>query len=56
MTDQKLYRIEEYSTTGWEVVAENNCTNLTKEVCTQRLNDLMTQGYNPNKLRAVIDE
>jgi len=55
MSNEKLYRIEEFATTGWELVNEVDCNKLTKESCTKRLNQLLAEGYNPNKLRAVID-
>ena len=49
---QKLYRIEELATSGWELV-EPSSTNLTKEQATERLNAYIAEGYNPNRLRAV---
>jgi hypothetical protein len=54
MTDEKLYRIEEFNTTGWEVVPGNS-TKLTKEQATSKLEELLADGYNPNRLRAVPD-
>jgi hypothetical protein len=55
MSEEKLYKIEELTTTGWESVNELNCNKLTKQLCTQRLNQLLSDGYNPNRLRAVVD-
>tara|TARA_Y100001963_G_scaffold55887_1_gene78104 strand:- start:303 stop:470 length:168 start_codon:yes stop_codon:yes gene_type:complete len=52
MTDNKLYRIEEFATTGWEVIEASDC-NLSKEVCDQKLNEYIAGGRNPNKLRVV---
>jgi hypothetical protein len=50
--EEKLYRIEELCTTGWELVDEKY-VNMTKEVTQQVLNQLITDGYNPNSLRAL---
>ena len=46
--------IEEFATTGWELISEDE-VQLTKEVCTQHLNNYLSQGMNPNLLRAVVD-
>jgi hypothetical protein len=54
MTEEKLYRIEEYNTTGWEVVPGRS-TQLTKPQASQRLEELLAEGYNPNRLRATPD-
>ena len=51
---EKLYRVEELTTSGWHVV-EITDVKLTKEQATDRLNALLAEGYNPNRLRAVID-
>ena len=50
----QLYRVEELTTSGWNVV-EVWDVKLTKEQATQRLNDLIAEGYNPNRLRATSD-
>jgi hypothetical protein len=52
MIMEKLYRIEELCTSGWELVDEKY-VNMTKEVTQQVLNELIADGYNPNALRAV---
>jgi len=53
---EKLYRIEELTTTGWELVDDATVsTQLTKEKATEKLNALIAEGYNPNRLRAVAD-
>ena len=44
---EKLYQIEEYVTTGWEVLD----SSLTREVCSQKLQDYLVEGYNPEYLR-----
>ena len=51
-TMERLYRIEELVTTGWELVDEKY-TEMTKEQTTEALNQLIVDGYNPNTLRAV---
>ena len=51
---ENLYRIEEFATTGWELISEDE-VQLTKEVCTQHLNNYLSQGMNPNLIRVVVD-
>jgi hypothetical protein len=46
---EPLYRIEELATTGWELIGEK----LTRSQASDRLQDLINEGYNPNRLRAV---
>jgi len=48
----KLYKIEELATSGWELI-DPSATNLTKEQTTERLNGYIAEGYNPNRLRAT---
>jgi hypothetical protein len=48
-----LYRIEELDTTGWILIDE--CEALPREVAAQKLDLLIEQGYNPSRLRAVLD-
>ena len=50
--EERLYRIEELCTTGWELVDEKYI-NMTKERTQEVLNQLIAEGYNPNSLRAV---
>jgi len=50
----QLYRIEELMTTGWELI-EEDAKQLTKEQCNLRLQDYLSAGYPPNRLRAVYD-
>jgi hypothetical protein len=49
---ERLYRIEELCTTGWELVDEKY-VNMTKDQTQQVLESLIAEGYNPNSLRAV---
>ena len=51
---EKLYRIEEFCTTGWELVTEND-VKLTKEQAKKKLEFYLSEGKNPNSLRAVPD-
>jgi len=50
----QLYRIEEFSTTGWEPIDEK-AQKLTKEQCDSLLQQYVLEGINPNHLRAVYD-
>ena len=50
-----IYRIEELFTNGWELIDES-AQHLTKEECDQLLNYYLSQGYNPNNLRAVRED
>ncbi len=52
---EKLYKIQEFSTTGWEDVSEPNCSKLTREQCSIRIEELLSEGYNPNRLQAILD-
>jgi len=54
MTEEKLYRVEEFVTTGWEVVPGNS-TKLNKDQAKALLEELIGEGTNPNRLRAVPD-
>jgi hypothetical protein len=50
----QLYRIQELTTTGWELI-EEEAKQLTKEQCDLLLNNYLSLGYPPNRLRAVYD-
>ena len=53
MSDNALYRIEEYQTSLWQVPFDN-CTNLTKDQAKQRFDELVNhESLNPNRLRVV---
>ena len=49
-----LYRIEEFNTTGWELIDENEI-QLTKEVCSQHVQRYINQGISPDRLIVVVD-
>lgn len=51
---EKLYRIEEFTTMGWELV-EETAVKMPRKAAEERLNRLMEQGHNPGRLRVVID-
>lgn len=46
---EALYRVEEFCTTGWEVLREN----LTRSQASEYLQTLINEGTNPNHLRAT---
>lgn len=48
---EPLYQIEEQGTDGYYVV--ENYRNLTKEKCSEIWNFLISDGYNPNRLKIV---
>lgn len=50
----QTYRIEERFTNGWELIDES-AQHLSKEQCDQLLKQYLIQGYNPNTLRAVLE-
>ena len=49
-----LYRIEEFNTTGWELIDENE-VQLTREVCAEHIQRYISEGISPDRLRVVID-
>jgi len=51
----KTYKIEEEGTNGWELVDETH-QQLTKERCSELLENLLSKGVNPNYLRVVRDD
>lgn len=52
---ERLYRIEELCTSGWQT-QDDDTVKMTKDQATQKVNDLLAEGYNPNRLRVVVDE
>lgn len=53
MNDRR-YRIEENFTSGWELI-DSSAQNLTREECDRLIQFYLSQGTNPNYLRAVPD-
>jgi hypothetical protein len=51
---ERLYRVEEMCTTGWELVDESS-VRLTKDQARERLESLLNEGRSPNSIRAVPD-
>jgi hypothetical protein len=51
---ESLYRIEEFTTTGWELIDEKE-VQLTREVCTQRIQHYMNEGISLDRLRVIVD-
>ena len=52
--NNKLYRIEEESTTGW--ATHDGLVKLTREQCKEKYDILIAQGGNPNYIRIVRDD
>lgn len=50
----QTYRIEELSTTGWDLIEPHQC-KLTKEQCKEQLDYYMSEGLSPDSLRVVPD-
>lgn len=51
---EKLYRIEELTTAGWQLV-DTTDVKLTREQAKEKLDVYIADGYNPNRLRATLD-
>ncbi len=49
---EKKYKIEELCTSGWSQTNDDD-TNLTQEQATKKAQQLIDEGYNPNRLRIV---
>ena len=54
MTNETLYRIEEFDTTGWVLISKKD-QHLTKEQCKKKLSAYIGEGYNPNRLRVQVE-
>ena len=52
--DKKLYRLEEFVTSGWQTIEK--CSKMTKENATLKYDDLISLGHNPNLLRVQRDD
>ena len=53
-TMSRKYRVEQYFTTGWGLVSETSF-KLTKDEAKKTLETLMSEGVNPDDLRAIPD-
>ena len=53
-TMSRKYRVEQRFTTGWGLVSETSF-KLTKEEAKKTLEILMSEGVNPDDLRAIPD-
>jgi hypothetical protein len=51
---EALYRIEEFTTVGWELIDEKE-VQLTREVCSEHLQYYVSHGISPDRLRVVVD-
>lgn len=49
--NEPLYRIEYEFTNGWNLI-EESAHSLTKQECDRLLQHYLSQGYNPNFMRA----
>jgi hypothetical protein len=49
-----LYRIEEFTTVGWELIDEKE-VQLTRDVCAQHLQRYISEGMSPDRLRVSLD-
>ena len=53
-TMSRKYRVEQSFTTGWGLVSETSF-KLTKDEAKKTLETLMSEGVNPDDLRAIPD-
>ena len=53
-TMSRKYRVEQRFTTGWGLVSETSF-KLTKDEAKKTLETLMSEGINPDDLRAIPD-
>lgn len=51
---ENLYRIQELCTSGWELI-NPSAVKLTKDQAMEAYNAFVDEGYNPNRLRIVVD-
>ena len=52
---EALYRIEEFTTVGWELIDEKE-VQLTREVCSQHIQRYISEGMSPDRLRVALDD
>lgn len=48
---EKLYKLLQYSTIGWEEVK----TKITKEHCENYIKELLADGVNPQYIKVILD-
>lgn len=51
MTEEALYRIEEFATIGWQTVTDMERLNRAR--AKEEYEGLINEGYNPNRLRII---
>ena len=51
----KYWRVENNATNGWNITDPRLDVKLTKDRAKVRLEELIAEGYNPNRLRAIPD-
>ena len=51
----KYWRVENNATNGWNITDPRLDVKLTKDQAKVRLEELIGEGYNPNRLRAIPD-
>ena len=54
MSEEKKYRVEELSTSGWHLV-NDRAQNMNKEQCDAMLRECLDNGIAPNRLRVRIE-
>ena len=53
MTEEnKLYEVRQLTTTGWYLL-DQDATNLTKEQCDDKLDEYMSDGISPQRLKVI---
>ena len=51
----KYWRVETLATNGWNITDAMLDVKLLKDQAKVRLEELIAEGYNPNRLRAIPD-
>ena len=51
----KYWRVETLATNGWNITDPRLDVKLLKDQAKVRLEELIAEGYNPNRLRAIPD-
>jgi len=50
---EQLYRVEELSTNGWHLPNPEGYTGLTKEQAKNRIDEIVREGTNPERIRVI---